>query len=58
MPDPRTAYQRALDEFVRMEKPSWSNEDWPRVLEAFERGLRSYQRHAIAMALEGPKAGE
>lgn len=58
MPDTRTAYQRAIDEFTRMEKPDWSNENWPRVLAAFERGLKAYQRHAVMMALEGPQVEE
>lgn len=50
MPD-ATPRDLALAEFSRMERPRWSNDEWPRVVEAAERLLSSYERHAVLVAL-------
>ena len=34
-----------------MERPRWSNDEWPRVVEAVERALDAYQRAEVMVAL-------
>ena len=53
MPDP-TPRDLALAEFTALERPRWSNADWPRVLEAGERLLDSLLRFQVRAALTAP----
>lgn len=55
MPDP-TPRALALAEVTAMEKPGWSNEDWPRVLLVAERAIDAYVRYGVRVAMGANEA--
>ena len=57
--DELTPRDLALAEFTALERPRWSNADWPRVLEAAERLVDSLLRYQVRAALGmNERAGE